>query len=138
MCARKAGVSQRGFTRQRSRSKGRCTKTHMYEGNDIHEAELREQIGRNASEAIELRHVLNRVWMPRLYMKNEGNTQAAGSSRSDPPESKCMACLQGWRRNLGDPGKVKGMLKSHLSLKAKMRRILFLEVRWAHSSREVE
>lgn len=34
----------------------------------------REVVGRNASEAIELRHVMNRVWVPRLYIVCEGNT----------------------------------------------------------------
>ena len=31
----------------------------------------REAVGRNASEAIELRHILNRVWVPRLYLKSK-------------------------------------------------------------------
>ena len=38
----------------------------------------RETVGRNASKAIELRHVLNRVWVPRLYVSREGNTSLTG------------------------------------------------------------
>jgi hypothetical protein len=53
--------------------------------------------------------------MPRLYKKNEGNTQGTGRCSSDPPESECMACNQGFAGNPGDPGEVKGMLKSKSS-----------------------
>ena len=38
----------------------------------------REAVGRNASAAIELRHMMNRVWVPRLYVLCEGNTSLTG------------------------------------------------------------
>ncbi|OQW48165.1 MAG: hypothetical protein A4S09_13730 [Proteobacteria bacterium SG_bin7] len=79
--------------RQHSRSKGCCTEVHTIESNEDREAELREQVGRNASEAIELRHVFESVGAETVFYV-EGNTQAGGSARSDPPESECMAYLQ--------------------------------------------
>ncbi len=99
----------------------------------------RETIGRNASEAIEPRQMLNRVWMPRRYLTCEGHAMIMVR-----PESRSTGVrVHGmWSKQIGKPrrsgcdgGNVKVLCRESVFKTALMSSP---EVRWLHSSGEVE
>lgn len=103
----------------------------------------RETIGRNAErrESVELRHILNRVWVPSFYVQSEGNTSVAENANKTHRSPSEQHVVKVWERNLGSPAKMSRrntkVAAQEVILKS-IRRTHLLDVRWPHSSEEVQ
>jgi len=95
----------------------------------------REAVGRNASEAIELRHILNRVWVPSRYLTSKATLKPQGERPTGVREHGMLSKQVGEPRRSfleGPQGRreVQGLV-------SKTAFISLREVRSSHSSEEV-
>ena len=95
----------------------------------------REAVGRNASEAIELRHLVNRVWVPRLYFKSKAILEPKGERSTGVREHGMLSKQAGEPRRSFLEGP-KGQREVQ-ELVFKTAFISLKEVRLSHSSEEV-
>ena len=95
----------------------------------------REAVGRNASEAIELRHILNRVWVPRRYLACEGNTSFTGRPTGVREHSMLSKQIGEPRRS--DMRRPPAAVTHFTRTKFKEVGVLIPEVRSLHSSNDV-
>ncbi len=95
----------------------------------------REAVGRNESEVIELRHVVNRVWVPRLYISSKAKLDSSEKRPTGVREHGMLSKQVGEPRRSfleGPQGQ-----REVQGLDSKTAFISSKEVRSSHSSKEV-
>lgn len=95
----------------------------------------REAVGHNESEAIELRHVLNRVWMPSRYLTSKAILKPQGERSTGVREHGMLSKQVGKPRRSFAEGLKERVAEQGLVSKAVI--ISAKEVRSSHSSEEV-